>query len=68
MELDLETFLTLLYVITDDLYDTVILPQLPKSGGPEPIRATQKCCAWVWRRNGAQVWPGKPSAALCVMR
>ena len=36
MELDLETFLTLLYVITDDLYDTVILPQLPKSGGPEP--------------------------------
>ena len=36
MELDLETFLTLLYVMTDDLYVSVVLPQLPASGGPEP--------------------------------
>ena len=36
MELDLETFLTLLYVMTDDLYVSVVLPQLPASGGPRP--------------------------------
>ena len=36
MELDLETFLTLLYVITDDLYENVVLPKLPTTGGPEP--------------------------------
>ena len=36
MELDLETFLTLLYVMTDDLYVNVVLPQLPVNRGPEP--------------------------------
>jgi hypothetical protein len=36
MELHFETFLTVLYVMTDDLYVSVVLPQLPASGGPEP--------------------------------
>jgi hypothetical protein len=36
MELDLETFLTVLYVITDDLYVTSVLPKLPATGGPAP--------------------------------
>jgi hypothetical protein len=36
MDLDLETFLTTLYVITDDLYQQVVGPQLPASGGPAP--------------------------------
>jgi hypothetical protein len=36
MELDLETFLITLYVITDDWYQKVIRPQLPASGGPAP--------------------------------
>jgi hypothetical protein len=36
MELDLETFLITLYVITDDWYQKVILPQLPACGGPAP--------------------------------
>jgi hypothetical protein len=36
MELDLETFLTTLYVMTDDLYATRILPQMPVTGGPAP--------------------------------
>jgi hypothetical protein len=36
VELDLETFLTILYVITDDLYATSVLPQLPTTGGPAP--------------------------------
>jgi len=36
MELDLETFLTTLYVIVDDLYQREIQPQMPPHGGPEP--------------------------------
>ncbi len=36
MELDLETFLTTLYVITDDLYVDFVLPKMPTTGGPEP--------------------------------
>src|SRR5512142_2234340 len=36
MELDLETFLTTLYVITDDLYVASVLPELPATGGPAP--------------------------------
>jgi hypothetical protein len=36
MELDLKTFLTTLYVMTDDLYVSSILPQMPVTGGPAP--------------------------------
>jgi hypothetical protein len=36
MELDLETFLTTLYVMIDDLYVKFVLPKLPATGGPEP--------------------------------
>jgi hypothetical protein len=36
VELDLDTFLTTLYVITDDLYVTCVLPELPATGGPAP--------------------------------
>jgi hypothetical protein len=36
VELDLETFLTALYVIVDDLYQSCVRPQLPASGGPAP--------------------------------
>jgi len=36
MDLDLETFLITLYVITDDWYQKVILAKLPASGGPAP--------------------------------
>jgi hypothetical protein len=36
MELDLETFLTTLYVRVDDLYRQVVQPQLPACGGPPP--------------------------------
>lgn len=34
MDLDLETFLTALYVTVDDLYQSHIRPQMPASGGP----------------------------------
>lgn len=34
MTLDLETFLTTLYVLTDDLYRQYIAPKMPPSGGP----------------------------------
>ena len=34
MDLDIETFLTGLYVIVDDLYQDHIQPQMPASGGP----------------------------------
>lgn len=36
MDLDLETFLTTLYVRVDDLYQQTIRPQLPPCGGPAP--------------------------------
>ena len=36
MDLDLETFLTTLYVRVDDLYQQVIAPQMPVQGGPPP--------------------------------
>jgi hypothetical protein len=36
MELDLETFLTTLYVMVDDLFQQHVRPQLPACGGPPP--------------------------------
>lgn len=36
MDLDLETFLTTLYDLVDDLYQQHIRPYLPPTGGPEP--------------------------------
>jgi hypothetical protein len=36
MELDLETFLTTLYVVTDDLYQQYVLPHRPAPRGPAP--------------------------------
>jgi hypothetical protein len=36
MELDLETFLTTLYVMIDDLYVDFVLPKMPETGGPPP--------------------------------
>jgi hypothetical protein len=36
VDLDLETFLTILYVRVDDLYQQVIAPQMPACGGPTP--------------------------------
>ena len=35
MALDLETFLTTLYVLTDDLYKQYVAPKMPSCGGPE---------------------------------
>jgi len=39
MELDLETFLTALYVIVDDVYQSYIRPQRPACGGPPALRS-----------------------------
>jgi hypothetical protein len=36
MDMDLETFLTTLYVRVDDLYWQVVQPQMPPRGGPPP--------------------------------
>jgi hypothetical protein len=59
MELDLETFLTTLYVMVDDLYHHQIRPQLPPHGGPAPkladsevltlALAAQWQCGTPWR-------------------
>jgi hypothetical protein len=35
LDLDLETFLTALYVIVDDLYQSDIVPHMPLRGGPQ---------------------------------
>jgi hypothetical protein len=36
MELDLETFLTTLYVMVDDLYQQYVQPRMPARSGPVP--------------------------------
>jgi hypothetical protein len=36
MQLELETFLTALYVMVDDLYQSSVLPHKPARGGPAP--------------------------------
>ena len=36
MDLDLETFLTTLYVMVDDLYQQHVRPKMPACGGPAP--------------------------------
>jgi hypothetical protein len=36
MDLDLETFLTILYVRVDDWYKTAVRPRMPVCGGPSP--------------------------------
>ena len=55
MDLDLETFLITLYVITDDWYQKVILPKLPACGGPAPKLCDSEvlCLALAaqWRRG-----------------
>ena len=37
MELDLETFLTALYVMVDEIYQRHIRPQMPRCGGPPAL-------------------------------
>jgi hypothetical protein len=55
MELDLETFLTTLYVMVDDLYQQQIRAQLPAGGGPSPkLSDSEVLClglAAQWRRG-----------------
>lgn len=42
MDLDLETFLTALYVIVDDVYQTHIRPQMPVCGGPSALMSDRE--------------------------
>ena len=65
MELDLETFLITLYVMTDEWYQKVILPRCRSAVGQRRSCATAKCCAWRWPPNGAAVCPGRPNGASC---
>lgn len=55
MNLDLETFLTTLYVLTDDLYESEIRKHMPISGGPTPkLSDSEVLClglAAQWRRG-----------------
>jgi hypothetical protein len=56
MDLNLETFLTTLYVRVDDLYGQVVQPQMPSRGGP-PARLSDSevlCLglAAQWQRGG----------------
>ena len=73
MELDLETFLTTLYVMVDDLYQSHVQPQMPPHGGPPPQRADREvlCLALAaqWRRGvpwAICVRQLKPSATIAV--
>lgn len=48
MELDLETFLTALYVTVDDLYQSHIRPQMPASGGPPAQMSDSEVLSLGW--------------------
>ena len=67
MELDLETFLTTLYVMTDELDEAFVQSKLPVTGGPQPkLSDSEVLClglAAQWR-SGVH---GRPSAASCDM-
>ena len=54
MELDLETFLTILYVMVDDLYVVSSYRSSPRVG-PYPVSAIGRCCVWDWQPNGGGV-------------
>ena len=64
MDLDLETFLTALYVIVDDVYQTHIRPQMPVGGGPSALMSeSEVLClglAAQWRRGV----PGKSERGI----
>ncbi len=53
MDLDLETFLTILYVMVDDLYQTHVRPCMPAHGGPAAELSDSEvlclCLASQWR-------------------
>jgi len=55
MDLDLETFLITLYVMTDEWYQKAVLPKLPVCGGPAPKLCDSEvlCLALAaqWRRG-----------------
>ena len=55
MDLDLETFLTALYVMVDDIYQSHIRPRMPAWGGPPAcMRDSEVLClglAAQWRRG-----------------
>jgi hypothetical protein len=55
MTLDLETFLTTLYVLVDDLYKQCVVPKMPDRGGPEgKLSDSEVLClglAAQWRRG-----------------
>jgi len=67
MELDLETFLTTLYVMVDDLYKQHVQPRMPARQGPAPELAdSEMLClglAAQWR-SGV---PWKSEAVSCAM-
>ena len=73
MELDLETFLTTLYVITDDLYQSHVQPQMPASGGPLPHLSDSEvlCLALAGQWRSGVPWKserGFVRYALCHLR
>ena len=69
MDLDLETFLTALYVIVDDLYQDSIQPQMPATGGP-PARMSDSevlCLALAAQWPSEVPWKSE-RVILCYVR
>jgi len=68
MELDLETFLITLYVITMTGTKKSSWPSCRRVAGRRPSYATAKCCAWRWPPSGAAACLGRPNGlcALCL--
>ncbi len=69
MELDLETFLTTLYVITNDLYVTSVLPKLPATGGPAPKLSDSEvlCLGLAAHWRSGVPWKTERLRALCIV-
>ena len=70
MTIDLETFLTTVYVLTDDLYKQHVTPMMPRCGGPEPKLADSEvlCLALASQWRAGVPWQSERSFVRYALR
>jgi transposase len=70
MDLDLETFLTVVYVLTDDLYKRHVAPVMPHCGGAEPKLSDSEvlCLALVSQWRAGVPWQSERGFVRYALR
>ena len=66
MDLDLETFLTALYVIVDDFYQSHIRPMMPARGGPPAVMSDSEvlCLALAAQWRSGVPWKSERGVSI----